>query len=107
CMESQDDCDNINKACTKEKPYLCADGQCAASSSACSASISCEKGYEKCPDNTCVKASEYWTSCRNRNGCPFSQPFRCENGQCSATQCNALVSCPNSAPYRCMDLSCV
>jgi len=107
CMETQEDCYSVNIACSKALPYLCPDGSCQVNPQNCSATTSCPSGFTKCPDKTCVLENEYWTKCKNQDGCPFTSQLRCTDGSCSSTQCPVSISCPISAPFRCADLSCV
>ena len=103
CMPSLDECKTIYISCNKTNPYLCQDGTC---SKSCSNVTSCSTDMIRCPDNTCVLKSDYFSKCKNANGCELTKPYRCIDGSCSSIQCPISIACPSSAPYKCSDLSC-
>mmetsp|Transcript_10157 Transcript_10157/g.18511 ORF Transcript_10157/g.18511 Transcript_10157/m.18511 type:complete len:3701 (+) Transcript_10157:26-11128(+) len=84
CVDAQSSC--MATACPKHIPYLCEDGLCARTKSACN----------------------------EVNGCPHDRPYKCESGQCvaRATSADGTSACTqpatncSSTQVRCPDGSC-
>jgi hypothetical protein len=64
----------------------------------------CTGEFKLCEDGICRK------ECPNYNGCPFSKPLLCSNGECveNEDECAGESNCPDiDNPFRCIDGKCV
>lgn len=100
--------------CPVGAPFLCASGECVASSNYCPTLSPCSRelignGDQRCPDGSCTTSPRL---CPADNPCPALAPHLCTegpySGQCvpSPEKCLNQAGCPLERPFKCMDGHC-
>jgi len=105
CRNQSADCPTAI-ICPIEQPVLCDDGNCRDSINNCFANSGCTFGTKRCPDGSCVGATD---TCGTPITCPSQAPYRCFDMTCKQNplDCPSTAECPSDSPIRCGDGTCV
>eukprot|EP00297_Palpitomonas_bilix_P007667 CAMPEP_0113886872 /NCGR_PEP_ID=MMETSP0780_2-20120614/11835_1 /TAXON_ID=652834 /ORGANISM="Palpitomonas bilix" /LENGTH=493 /DNA_ID=CAMNT_0000875213 /DNA_START=128 /DNA_END=1609 /DNA_ORIENTATION=+ /assembly_acc=CAM_ASM_000599 len=89
-------------SCKGTASVRCADGTCAATTSACDNTLlseACPTGQTRCITGQCA------ATCPPYDGCPAEAPFECNDKTCKATAAACSSGC-NSGLTKCLDGTC-
>eukprot|EP00003_Mantamonas_plastica_P024952 TRINITY_DN477_c0_g1_i2.p1 TRINITY_DN477_c0_g1~~TRINITY_DN477_c0_g1_i2.p1 ORF type:complete len:1115 (-),score=216.79 TRINITY_DN477_c0_g1_i2:102-3446(-) len=104
CTTSKSNCprkdQNTNACSDDDKPFLCANGQCAETPTLCPIVSPCPTGTRRCANGLCQPLT---VECPSGSTCPTQLPTMCANGRCAKTSADCVASngCPSNAPVKC------